>query len=408
VVCTARRKTLPLSTADFLVRLRTSQVRTSCEMGIFFSRKPRPERAAPAASGCTEDNLLIGAFYAKSAITWDECIRLRNPQNDADHLSRKRALEWMRIFDKAIESCSKPENTLYFDHKAFPGYEDNAFLGHGALVQHVQSAKMCLLHAAATVQYYAMCHGMCKSETSEMAVCHFGGGDVTAAAGLVSDHAGSSSACSISYSPPAQHADTTGATWGPGDVAADAAAGLGQDHMASCFTTVKPARGMIDGARYLRVGLNYSNMLFRAYVFEEGNAETGINILRDFLLPGTELLQGHPTEFHSMLIEYGPAFVNNFAVYKEFLDVRIKRHDVRGAAKCGTHAMVLLGVRIDSTGKLWFLLQNWWEGKQFVEVSEDYWSAVTARAFFVKTTQTHTRQDMDTHNVEETSCSVLL
>jgi hypothetical protein len=34
--------------------------------------------------------------------------------------------------------------------------------------------------------------------------------------------------------------------------------------------------------------------------------------------------------------------------------------------------MVLVGVRIDDAGKVYYLLQNWWPGKQFVELSREY------------------------------------
>ena len=49
--------------------------------------------------------------------------------------------------------------------------------------------------------------------------------------------------------------------------------------------------------------------------------------------------------------------------------------------------MALIGVRQDETGKLWFLLQNWWEAKQFVEMDEEYLEASGAIVSFVKTPQ---------------------
>jgi hypothetical protein len=36
------------------------------------------------------------------------------------------------------------------------------------------------------------------------------------------------------------------------------------------------------------------------------------------------------------------------------------------------HAMVLIGMRKTKTGQYYFLLQNWWESKPFVEVSSEY------------------------------------
>ena len=36
--------------------------------------------------------------------------------------------------------------------------------------------------------------------------------------------------------------------------------------------------------------------------------------------------------------------------------------------------MVLIGGRRDKTGKLFLLLQNWWDGMQLVEVDTDYYA----------------------------------
>jgi hypothetical protein len=38
----------------------------------------------------------------------------------------------------------------------------------------------------------------------------------------------------------------------------------------------------------------------------------------------------------------------------------------------GSHAMVLVGHRKDDTGKQFFLIQNWWFKKQFLEFDADY------------------------------------
>jgi hypothetical protein len=51
------------------------------------------------------------------------------------------------------------------------------------------------------------------------------------------------------------------------------------------------------------------------------------------------------------------------------------------------HAMVLVGHR-RSDGKDVYLLQNWWEDKQFVEVSAEYLEACRATVTFVETPQT--------------------
>ena len=49
----------------------------------------------------------------------------------------------------------------------------------------------------------------------------------------------------------------------------------------------------------------------------------------------------------------------------------------------GLHSMVLIGARKSSEGKYFFLLQNWWEGKFFIEVSGEYISHCNAEIIFV-------------------------
>jgi hypothetical protein len=49
--------------------------------------------------------------------------------------------------------------------------------------------------------------------------------------------------------------------------------------------------------------------------------------------------------------------------------------------------MVMIGDRVAvDTGKTFFLLQNWWKTKQFVEVDEDYYlKSCGAAVYFVET-----------------------
>jgi hypothetical protein len=49
--------------------------------------------------------------------------------------------------------------------------------------------------------------------------------------------------------------------------------------------------------------------------------------------------------------------------------------------------MVLVGHRKDDDGKQFFLIQNWWHKKQFIEVDEEYLIASGALITFVKTPQ---------------------
>jgi hypothetical protein len=49
-----------------------------------------------------------------------------------------------------------------------------------------------------------------------------------------------------------------------------------------------------------------------------------------------------------------------------------------------THAMVLVGMRKSISGDYYFLLQNWWRGRYFIEVSYDYLTFCQPRITFVK------------------------
>lgn len=48
-----------------------------------------------------------------------------------------------------------------------------------------------------------------------------------------------------------------------------------------------------------------------------------------------------------------------------------------------SHAMVLIGMRVDESGQYWFLLQNWWRCKPFVEVTYEYLMAAGASLTFI-------------------------
>ena len=46
--------------------------------------------------------------------------------------------------------------------------------------------------------------------------------------------------------------------------------------------------------------------------------------------------------------------------------------------------MMLIGARKSATGEYFFQLQNWWEGKYFIEFSGEYMSHCDAMITFVK------------------------
>jgi hypothetical protein len=50
--------------------------------------------------------------------------------------------------------------------------------------------------------------------------------------------------------------------------------------------------------------------------------------------------------------------------------------------KTTCRAMVLVGVREEKLGKCWLLAQNWWESKQFVEMTLENFKSSNAGLYF--------------------------
>jgi hypothetical protein len=101
---------------------------------------------------------------------------------------------------------------------------------------------------------------------------------------------------------------------------------------------------------------------------------------------------------------YGPALVPAFMVHRDFMDPSIYHHHGLPDTEhpIDGHSMVLVGVRIDDAGKLYYLLQNWWPGKEFVEVSRDYLLAslpsIGSPFQFIKTPQYSVPAERHTHS----------
>mmetsp|Transcript_27923 Transcript_27923/g.90029 ORF Transcript_27923/g.90029 Transcript_27923/m.90029 type:complete len:157 (+) Transcript_27923:159-629(+) len=99
-----------------------------------------------------------------------------------------------------------------------------------------------------------------------------------------------------------------------------------------------------------------------------------------------------------LLTKYGPASVSNFKVYKDFTNQAVHKHygQPRGAFE-GCHAMALVGSRRDENNNVFFLLQNWWLKKQFVEVDLECLKACRATLYFGETPQTSVPTEFPTH-----------
>lgn len=82
---------------------------------------------------------------------------------------------------------------------------------------------------------------------------------------------------------------------------------------------------------------------------------------------------------------YGPALVMQFRVSQPF-GTRESDSYLDGSTRvvpCGLHSMLLIGCRVDSTHGVVFLLQNWWEDNELVEVSMGYFARCEPTVVFV-------------------------
>jgi hypothetical protein len=102
--------------------------------------------------------------------------------------------------------------------------------------------------------------------------------------------------------------------------------------------------------------------------------------------------------FRKCLTKFGAGLVTKFHVDDNFRDS--DNFSFTGSVDIDTtkttgHAMVLVGVREDKLGQGWFLLQNWWEGKQFVEMTLEYLKSSNALLYFPLQKHTKVRDPLD-------------
>lgn len=102
---------------------------------------------------------------------------------------------------------------------------------------------------------------------------------------------------------------------------------------------------------------------------------------------------------HTTFERYGPGLVSGFKVFDDFLTEgkysyigqphghRYRPRD-RISDEVGgyteTHSMVAVGYR-EANGTKYFLLQNWWQNKQFVEVDKEYLTRCGGVMYFITT-----------------------
>jgi len=85
------------------------------------------------------------------------------------------------------------------------------------------------------------------------------------------------------------------------------------------------------------------------------------------------------------------------SVHEDFYNHTVHHHYGTIGNFIGNHALALVGHRQDETGRMFFLLQNWWKKKQFVEVDESYLKGSGATVYFIETPQTRVPPYFSTH-----------
>ena len=149
-----------------------------------------------------------------------------------------------------------------------------------------------------------------------------------------------------------------------------------------------PNAGMIDISKLIRD--TFSPTDFTSHIFNDEGGNS-LAMLAKILEPNSVVSSAyHPTMWSQSLKQFGPALVSHFEVFEDFRNAATFAHHgsaMKANGSLGMHAMALVGARNEG-GKEYFLLQNWWKGKQFVEVDGDYLKSCRATVSFIETRQT--------------------
>jgi hypothetical protein len=112
-----------------------------------------------------------------------------------------------------------------------------------------------------------------------------------------------------------------------------------------------------------------------------------------YTIPAKEdrLLYSVTCEIILECVALSPALISLFRVYPDFGQTNAvsfsglpAKQKMVALSDIARHSMVLIGARKTSEGEYFFLLQNWWEGRYFIEVSAEYMHHCGAQITFVK------------------------
>lgn len=143
---------------------------------------------------------------------------------------------------------------------------------------------------------------------------------------------------------------------------------------------------VVDMVDFIRKTFNFQQLFKYFFLDSGGFAEEVLFSL---------LKKGSTTQICTNLFEdlkhHGVLFIESMKLYSGFFDKdNFSYHNLdlleKAKGKKGNHSMIIVGRRLEGETE-YFLLQNWWEGKQFVEVTSQYLTDCEAVVKFVVTDQ---------------------
>jgi hypothetical protein len=134
--------------------------------------------------------------------------------------------------------------------------------------------------------------------------------------------------------------------------------------------------GVANMAKWARQ--HYTSKMLEHRIYENGGGDSR-NMVSSLLADGTldDVAVDNYPEISRLLRKRGPLLVSSFRVHGDFRNESVHSHSGRYHGRYeGGHAMVLIGICREKGGNVWYLLQNSWKAKQFVEVDQSYFLSV--------------------------------